>query len=269
MQAAQPHLGRAPRGGQRADADVDLAVAEREHPAVPGEQLARRSPRSSRCEEIHSSSLRPGADVAAGGHAVRGVAVPFAAEHPAERGACAVGDDQPAAAHRDPRRRPPRAKTTAVTRSPSRSTSTARAPVERHGRRPSARPRGSARRAPSAARRRRTSGSEPPGHGSVQLLRRTPSRAGPRLRAVRAHPVAEAEPLQLGDRARGEPVAAGLVAREDGGVGEDDVEPRRGPPRPRPPTPRARRPRRARRSRWAARSGARLPVSRRGPPSAL
>ena len=56
---------------------------------------------------------------------------------------------------------------------------------------------------------------------------------------VRAQPVLEAEPLQLADRPRRQPVAAGLVAREDRRVREHDV--RAAARRPR----RGRRPRRA------------------------
>ena len=40
---------------------------------------------------------------------------------------------------------------------------------------------------------------------------------------VVAHPVAQAEEVELGDGARGQPVAAGLVAGEDRRVGEHDV----------------------------------------------
>ena len=73
------------------------------------------------------------------------------------------------------------------------------------------------------------SGNAPPGQGSSQLPAETGG-AQPAVARVAAHPVAEAEEVQLGDRPGGQPVAAGLVPREDGRVGEDDVMP--GPRRP-------------------------------------
>ena len=119
-------VGRPLRGGQRADADVHLAGAEREDPAVAAEELA-----------VLAAQLEVGADPRVVGHlgvdvgpagdAVHRVAVPLAAQQLAQRRAHAVGHDEPrqsiskvllAPAEHRPRR----------PASPSMRTSTARAP---------------------------------------------------------------------------------------------------------------------------------------------
>ena len=177
-QPAQRDVGRPAGRRQRADADVHLAVAEREHPAVAGQDLAvgaaqlqvRADPRVVRAV---------GLDVAADRHAVRGAAVPLATEHPAELGARAVRDDQPVAGHGEglgcaggtPRRTPARRR--------------ARRPPR--GRRPAAAPRCPARpggwcgRARCAGRRcRRRAGCRPARAGRAPG--RSRARAGPSSR---------------------------------------------------------------------------------------
>ena len=220
-QAADLEVGRALGGGEGADAEVHLAGAEREDPAVAGQHLA-----------LLAAELEVGADpgvvghrrgdVGAPGHAVHRVAVPLAARAPCP---AASGRRRPrsAAGSRPRASRRRGANTTVVTRSPSRRTSTARTP--------------SMARAPALiAVVRRWSSS------SVRATARAPvgqRAARPRQQqrlaeavgaqalvdGVGAQPVAEAEPLELADRARGETVAAGLVAREDRRVGEQHVDP--------------------------------------------
>ena len=62
---------------------------------------------------------------------------------------------------------------------------------------------------------------------------RLPEPMGPQptIDGASAQPVLEAQGGQLTDRSRGEAVAAGLVAGEGGGVGEDDVATGAGRPR--------------------------------------
>ena len=89
-------VGRPLGGGQGADADVHLAGAEREDPAVAGQDLAVLAAQL----EVRADPRvvgHPGGDVGAAGDAVDGVAVPLAAEHLAQRRADAVGDHEPAA----------------------------------------------------------------------------------------------------------------------------------------------------------------------------
>ena len=136
------------RRGERADADVHAPAAEREDPAVAGQQLA---PLAAELEVAGDPVVvAPGLGVAAGRHPVRGLAVPGPAQHPPERGAHAVGDDQPAAGDLDPalrrcRRAPP---------SPARRAGRRprRGPRGASGRRTRRRRGGSGRRARSAAR---------------------------------------------------------------------------------------------------------------------
>ena len=112
--------------GERADADVDLAGAEREDPAVAAEDLAvlatqlevRADPRVVR---------HPRGDVGPARHAVDRVAVPLATEQLAERRPDAVRHHQPTALDLERTRRPT-VNSTAATRSPSMRTPTARAP---------------------------------------------------------------------------------------------------------------------------------------------
>ena len=114
------------RGRQGADADVHLAGAEREDPAVAGEDLA-----------VLAAQLEVGADPRVVGHArsrrrsgrrrrrrCRG-ATRGPAPCPAASGR---RRPRPAAGRRSRRSRRPAVKTTAATRSPSLRTSTARAP---------------------------------------------------------------------------------------------------------------------------------------------
>ncbi len=69
-----------------------------------------------------------------------------------------------------------------------------------------------------------------PGQGSSSSWP-NPAARSPRFVAPPAHPLAQAQVLQLRDRPRGQAVAAGLVAGEDGRVGEDDVVAGLGGPR--------------------------------------
>ena len=125
------HVGGPFARGQGADADVHLAVAEREDPAVARQHLV-----------LLVAQLEVGADprvvghrrvgVAAPGDAVDGLAVPLPAQQLAERRPHAVGHDEPVAGDLEalaprPDARP-RANSTAATRSPSMRTPTARAP---------------------------------------------------------------------------------------------------------------------------------------------
>src|SRR4051794_2715220 len=68
------------------------------------------------------------------------------------------------------------------------------------------------------------------GPGEEQLLTEA-GRPKPAVGAVSAYPVAKAEPLELGDRPRGESITTGLVTREDGGIREDGVHAEAGGPR--------------------------------------
>ena len=234
------------RGGQAADADVHLAGAEREDPAVAGQDLA-----------VLATQLEVRADPGVVGH-LRGDVGAAGDARRRCRGATPGRAPCPAASAR--RRPPPRRwhsiskvsepdrNTTAATRSPSRRTSTARAP--------------SIASAPAliAVVRRWSSssvratalphdGSVPPGQGSMQGLAEAVG-AQALVDRVGPQPVLQAEPLQLTDRPRGQPVAAGLVAREHRRVREHDVQTRRAPPRQPPPTPRGRRRRPGRRCAW-------------------
>ena len=95
--AAQVHLGGMTAGGERAHADVHLAVAEREDPAVAGEEFA-----------VLPAQFEVGGDpwvvasvaldVAAGGHAVDGAAVPHTSEFSSQLGFRAIGHDEALAA---------------------------------------------------------------------------------------------------------------------------------------------------------------------------
>ena len=62
------------------------------------------------------------------------------------------------------------------------------------------------------------------GPGEQQFLTE-PGSAEATVGAEAAQPVGEAQPVELGDRAWRQAVAAGLVPRERGGVGQDDVMP--------------------------------------------
>ena len=95
-QAADLEVGRALGGGEGADAEVHLAGAEREDPAVAGQHLALLAPELEVGADPGVVGHR-GGDVGAPGDAVHRVAVPLAAEHLAQRRAHAVGDDEPAA----------------------------------------------------------------------------------------------------------------------------------------------------------------------------
>ena len=218
-------VGGALAGGERPDADVHLAGAQREDPAVAGEHL----PRLVAELEVGADPrvvAHPARDVRPAGDAVDGVAVPLPAQHLAQRRADAVGHHEVPA----PDLEGPSSvlNTTPATRSPSRRTSTARAP--------------STAVAPAlmAVVRRWSSSSvrataEP--HDGKRAARPGQQerlaeavRPEPLVDRVRAQPVVQAEPLQLADRARGEPVAAGLVAREDRRVGQHDVRAAAGRP---------------------------------------
>ena len=155
--------------------------------------------------------------------------MPLAAQHPAQRRARAVGDDQPLAADLEAlavaARRPP-----PVTRLAVPSTSTARAPSHGLAPRPSSATSGSGRRAPCAAPPCRGRAATPPGHGSCS------SAPNPAARSPRLTPCARA-PSRRGRAGRSSAIARGvrpspqvLSRGNDGGVGEDDVAP--GPGRP-------------------------------------
>ena len=81
-----------------------------------------------------------------------------------------------------------------------------------------------------ARHRRPVVGQGATGPGKVQGL---PETVGPQalVDRVLAHPLPQPEVVELSDRARGQPVAAGLVAGEHRGVGEHDVTAGAGRPR--------------------------------------
>ena len=90
-------------------------------------------------------------------------------------------------------------------------------------------------------------GSVPPGHGSSSVCP-NPWARSPWLTVCARSQSSRPSFCELGHRPRRQPVAAGLVAREDRRVGQQHLEPRPAPPTPPPPPPRARHRRRARRS---------------------
>ncbi|NDA60057.1 MAG: hypothetical protein EBY56_09145 [Actinobacteria bacterium] len=83
-------------GREGAYADVHVAVAEREDPAVPAEEFVLGA---AKFEVAGDPGIvaATGGDVGAGGDTVGRAAVPFAAEHSPELAAHTVGDDQPVA----------------------------------------------------------------------------------------------------------------------------------------------------------------------------
>ena len=96
QERAQVDVRRSLRGCEGSDSDVHLPVAQREDPAV-----ARQDPIIVVAQlEMGRDPLVVAAarlDVAAGSHAVRRVAVPFASEGAAQLRARPVGNDEPAA----------------------------------------------------------------------------------------------------------------------------------------------------------------------------
>ncbi len=197
--------------------------------------------------------LPPGVEVRPGGDPVDGVAVPLPAEHPAERRADPVGDHQPLAADLPPtavgRRRRPRV----------------RGPRPDHVDRLGGRQCGGAGRQGGPAQpvvqlrpghRRAVRGQRATGPRQLEHLAEA---VGPEpvVDRVLPGPRAEPQPVQLTHRPRGQPVAAGLVAREG--------PPRRPAPPPAPTAPpRSRPPTRPGRHRPRARRSPRPRSSRRG-----
>ena len=219
-------IGGALAGGERPDADVHLAGAQREDPAVAGQHL----PRLVAQLEVGADPrvvAHPARDVRPAGDAVDGVAVPLPPEHLAQRRADAVRDHEVSAPDLE---RP----VVGLEHHPGDPVALA-AYVDR----------------PGAVDRGRT-GLDGGGaqvvvelgarHGGAPRRKRAARpgqqerlaeavRPEPLVDRVRAQPVVQAEPLQLADRARGEPVAAGLVAREDRRVGQHDFRAAAGRPR--------------------------------------
>ena len=261
QQRLELHPGRTAGGGQRADADVHLTRggAQREHPAVAGQQLALVAAQL----QVRGDPLvvaAPGAHVAAGGHAVGGLPVPLAARAPG-----------PAATAR--RRRRPAAGS--ATREPL-----VVGVLEDHGGHPVAVPldvdrpgavqrRRAGRRAPPRRMRASSSvrGTALPWSGNAaarpgQLpLPAEPGRAQPAVARVPAHPVAEARagPARRwrgGSGRRRRSCPAGRRRRRRG-----RRRARPAPPTPRPPTRPDRRRRRGRRWRRGRRRRARRRVS--------
>ena len=75
-----------------------------------------------------------------------------------------------------------------------------------------------------------TDGNDGPGH-AISTSAPKPDIRSPWCCDAAVEPRAEAEPLHLGDRARGQAVAARLVAGELGGVDHQHVAPAAGGPR--------------------------------------
>ncbi len=215
-QRPQGDVGRPLRGGQGADAEVHLAAAEREDPAVartaarPARRAAPGARRSTRRRgRCRDSSGRPPRTRCRGARS--------------GRAAGRAGSGR--------RRRRPAAGSAPSRGCPADLEDHAGRPGRRRGRRrrPGRRPAASRRRpAPrsriwSSSSVRGTaepwSGSEPPGQGSSRPEPK-PCARSPRLTTCDRVHVAEPQPVELGHRPRGQPVAAGLVPGEGRRVGQ-------------------------------------------------
>ena len=189
----------------RPDADVDRAVANREHPPIPGKWLPSRS-RMSRWLSIQGSSWNGLREIAADRHAERVRAVPRGAEGPAEAGVGAVGDDDVAAPGPSGRSRSSLSRTMRA-RDAGRPRRAARSPRSRARawRRPSPPARRPSRRARGGARRSRRAGSR--GGRARRSSRVMPC-------ADRAQPV---EALEFARAARRGPCRAAAAPRAGSG----------------------------------------------------
>jgi hypothetical protein len=233
-QRAQGDLGGTLRGGERADPDVHRTATQREDPAVAGQDLVVLAAQLEVRADPRVVGHR-GVDVRARGDAVDGVPVPGAAEQLAQRGAHAVGDDQPPTAQLEgvtvglePHRGHPAAVHLHVDRAGA---------VDADGTRLH---RGRAEMVVElGARHRRPVGRQLAARPGQQQGLAEPVCAQTVVDGMRTDPVVESEPVELGDRAGRQAVTTGLVAREDGRVDQHRV------------ASAARGPRGSRRARWA------------------
>ena len=225
-QGPQVDVGGPLRGREGADADVHLTVAEREDPAVSREDAVIGSTQLQvRRDPLVIAAAR--LDVAAGGHAVRRVAMPLAAEHAAELRACAVSDDQAAAgdlAYAVTRLDGDRRDAVAVARDIDRTRTLDGLRSRVEGDLTDRVIEFQARGGTAVVREIAA------GPGQVEELVES-GRPQPAIAGAALEPATETEGGQLCDGARSEAVTAGLVAGELLGVEEHGVEAGAGAPR--------------------------------------